>query len=578
MAESTRTSFSKTFQISCITWCMIFFMLPAKAQQKKDTSNTVFIEILGNDHAETFSKGDTQLTKLIRNVQLKQGTTTMFCDSAYMNLEANTVEAFGSVKIIQPGGTQVQSDYLRYIGNTKMAYLKGNVSLTDGKANLWCEELYYNTGTKIGNYEQGGTLQNESTTVSSNTGTYNVNTKEARFTGEVFVTDPQYNVTSDDLSYNTQTKISQFFAPSIITSDKSEVRTSNGTWDGTNQIAHLVSRSSVQNEAQYIEADKIDYNKKSGLGHAEGRVVSIDTTQKTTLFCGIADYNERSRKLKAFIKPVMRKMNGKDSLFIRADTFFSAPVPKPVDTLKNKQATIKGQKGKPGSPVNPAAPGTENQKKRKSKAALPEKGMTMSVTDTADADSTAPRYFIAFHHVLIFSDSMQGRCDSLSYSMQDSTMRMMYAPVAWFRQSQVTGDTILMFMDSSKLKRVYIPNNALIISRSGPVKANMFDQVQGKTLTGNLVNNTMHDMLVWPNAESIYYPKDEKGAYLGVDQSQSEKMRVLFKDEGISRIILEQEVKQTMSPLTKINITDMRLSRFKWLDDIRPKSLSELFE
>lgn len=555
--------------MSCIFGCMMFFVSICMAQ-KSDTTN---VNILHSNVGGGLVKGDTQLFRLVGDVQLEQNGTLMYCDSAYINQNANNVEAFGNVKIVQPGGTQVQSDYLRYIGNTKKAYLRGNVSLTDGKSNLWCEELYYDVGTKIGNYEQGGTLQTETTTVSSNAGTYDVKSKDARFKGEVYVTDPKFEVTSEDLGYNTQTKLVTFFAPSIVTSEKSILRTSNGTWDGQNEIAHFISRSSIVNDDQYIEGDKLDYNKKTGLGHAEGKVIVIDTTQKTTLYAGIADYNGKSKKMKAYIKPVMKQMNGNDSLFIRADTFFAAPVPKPIDSI-SQQKMAKIIKADPGK--------SRRQKKRDKNAGNTENMATVQLVEdttmSGQNDSTIKRYFIGYHNVRIFSDSLQGKCDSIRYSQEDSTLRMMGSPVAWFRKGQVTGDTILAYMDSGKVKKIYIPNNALLISQSGPDKAQMYDQVQGKTLTAFLVNNAIDRAIVWPNAECIYYTKDEAGAYLGVDQAQSERMKVFFKKEGMDRILFEQEVKHTLSPLTKVNISEMKLSRFQWLDTLRPKKLSELFE
>jgi hypothetical protein len=209
---------------------------------------------------------------------------------------------------------------------------------------------------------------------------------------------------------------------------------------------------------------------------------------------------------------------------------------------------------------------------RKAKKAVPVQASTEPPADTA-----APRYFIGFHHVRIWSDSLQGVCDSIAYLPRDSVMKMMGSPVAWSRESQITGDTLLLFMDSSRVRRLFVPANALLVSRSGPEKAQLYDQVQGKTLTAYFKNNKVDHMVVFPAAESIYFPKDEHGAYLGVNQAESERMKVFFKDDEISRIIFEQEVKQKMSPLTKVSLPAMRLSRFQWLEERRPKSREELF-
>ena len=542
-----------TIQLVVLLFINFCIITVSYAQNPKDTSSKLNIEILPSNgtNLQYVQTDSGAMNKLINNVQLRQGDTYMYCDSAYINLAKNNMQAFGNVRIVQPGGTQVESDYLRYTGNTKKAYLRGNVALTDGKANLWSEDLYYDVGTKVGTYHQGGTLQNEETTLSSDKGMYNARTKDSRFTGEVYVTDPRYNVVSDDLAYNTATEVVKFLAPSIVTNDKSELKTSSGTWDAKKKIGHFTSRSSLQDNAQYIEADKMDYDRNTGFGIAVGNVISIDTGQKLTLYSGHAQYNEITKKLYATQNPVMKKMNGEDSMFIRADTFFAAPVIKKDTIVKD---TTKKKIGK----------------------------NTVETTNTelneSNNDSAVKRYFIGYHHVLVFSDSMQAKCDSISYSQADSTMRLMYDPIAWSRGSQITGDTIILYVDNSSLSKIYVPNNAFLVSQSGPEKAQLFDQVQGKTLTGYFENNNIREAVIYPSSEAIYYSKDDKDAYLGVDETSAEKMRVVFENKQISKIHQYQEVKHKMTPMQQAISGSYRLARFKWLADERPKSVRELFE
>jgi lipopolysaccharide export system protein LptA len=522
-----------------------------------DTSKNTTVNILFARAANGTQTDSGTIQKLIDSVVLQQGANLMRCDSAYLNLQTNNLEAFGNVTITQPGGTQVASDYLRYMGNKKLAYLKGNVALTDGRNSLWSEDLTYDVGTRTGVYNNGGTLQSDTTTVSSNEGTYNLNSKDARFKGEVYISDPKYNVTSDDLGYNTETKLVRFFGPSIVTNEKSELRTSNGTYDSKLEIAHFISRSSIRNVSQYIEADTLDYNKPTGWGIARGKVIAIDTQNHSTMWSGYASYNEISRKLFARIKPVLRDANGKDTLYIAADTFYSAP---------EKQLALNALTVKDSSGIKTTR---GNKKKTTIAAATPIE---------PPADTTAPRYYIGFHHVRIWSDSLQGRCDSIAYLPHDSVMKMMGKPVAWSRESQITGDTLLLYLDTSRIKRLFVPSNALVVSRTGPAKAQLYDQVQGKTLTAFFKNNKVDYMIVFPAAESIYYPKDDQGRYLGVSQAEAERMKVYLKDNKIHRILLEQEPKQKMTPLDKANLPTMRLSRFQWLEEKRPKGKQELFD
>ena len=173
---------------------------------------------------------------------------------------------------------------------------------------------------------------------------------------------------------------------------------------------------------------------------------------------------------------------------------------------------------------------------------------------------------------------MQAVCDSISYSVKDSVLKMMGKPVAWSRASQITGDTILLYTDSTQLRRLFVPVNAIVVSRSGPEKAKLFDQVQGKSLTAYFDSGKIEHMVVFPAAETIYFPKDDNGAYLGVSQAQSERMKIYFQNGNIHRIIFEQEIKQTMTPIQQANLPAMRLSRFQWLESKRPASKAELFK
>ena len=630
-----------------------------------DTSN-VPIHI-DNMQTMTVIKTDSgEFTWFRFNVVLRQGSDTLYCDSALQNNTTKNFEAFSDVRIAQAGGTHGTSDYLKYTSAKKEALMRGNVQMTDGKNRLTCAELTYDLGPKIAIYDNGGKLYNDSTTVTSRWGEYNIQNKEAKFKGNVVVTDTQYQIRSEDLMYNTETKITNFFARSEVKRDsgRSVLVTSDGWYDGKNGIAHFKGISSIWNDGQYLESDSLlNYDKLTGYGyaygrvapadtvHPYGRVISIDTAHHSTMYCGHAEYHKAERTLLATIRAVLVQVNGKDTLYIRADTFYSAPMVKSrkskVESRKSKagslqlavdsshlavgnlppdatkhipgDTTIKipgdamsraiadsvMQKAKSDSlakikqdaaddalkPVvssrfhvptskeyttKEVVPQKLKKKKRKKERTMEERSIIKDTT-AATADTTAPLYFIGYHHVLIFSDSMQGKCDSVCYTRADSLIRMMYNPIVWSHKSQITGDTILMQLDSGTLRKMYVPNNALLVSQSGPERAHLFDQIQGKTLTAYFKNNTISELIVKPDAESIYYNKDDKGYYLGVSQSTSDRIFTWFEDQKIKKIKFDVDAHITDTPLEKADLPEMKLSKFKWLMDQRPKSKEELF-
>ena len=555
-------------------FCLCCLLAGQTVYAQKDTADKITIHILRN-RVVTFTHTDTgDYFRFIGDVVMQQGTDTLYCDSLYQNKTTNILQAFSNVRIAQADGTQGMCEYLQYVSAKKEALMLGNVELTDGKNRLWCDELTYNLGTKVGEYNNTGTLQADSTIVTSNRGVYNVKSKDAHFYGNVIVKDPQYHTKSQDMLYNTGTKMTKFFAPSLVVGDSGRtiLQTSSGYYDNENGIAGFDKPSSVWYDGKYIEADSLYYNKKQGLSYAYGHVIAVDTEHHSTLYCGKTIYYTRKRVMWALIKPVLQTANGKDTLYVRADTFYSAPVlkakpgKKPAMVADSVAAPVKAN----------TVTAKEDKKGRKKKK---EPGVAkVAVDDTAVADSTAPLYFCGYHHVRIFSDSLQGVCDSIVYTETDSTIRMIYSPIVWARKSQVTGDTIMMTLDSNKINSIYVPNNAFVVSLSGPDQSNMYDQVQGKTLKGLFKNNEITDLNVFPNSEAIYYAKDDSGAYIGVSQAKSERMRIFFNDQKITRILFTRDVHQTLTPLQKADLPNTRLNRFRWIPERRPMSKEELFD
>jgi len=86
------------------------------------SDSTKFIKIIAADkfrRVKQDSAGDLNL--LIGHVQLKQENTLFSCDSAVQNILTNTIEAFGNIHINDGDTVHTYSQYLKYLGNTKIA-------------------------------------------------------------------------------------------------------------------------------------------------------------------------------------------------------------------------------------------------------------------------------------------------------------------------------------------------------------------------------------------------------------------------------------------------------------------------
>jgi lipopolysaccharide assembly outer membrane protein LptD (OstA) len=167
----------------------------------------------------------TSLETIAGSVIIKEGLTRFYCDSAVIDRRTNTMEAFGNIHINDNDSIHTYSQYLRYVGGERMAYLKKKVKLTDNKGTLFTEELEYNLGTHIGQYKNGGRIVNGKTTLTSQDGVYYADTKDVYFKKDVHLVDPKYDIRSDSLLFNTQTQIATFIAPTRIISKEGRIDT-----------------------------------------------------------------------------------------------------------------------------------------------------------------------------------------------------------------------------------------------------------------------------------------------------------------------------------------------------------------
>jgi lipopolysaccharide export system protein LptA len=209
---------------------------------------------------------------------------------------------------------------------------------------------------------------------------------------------------------------------------------------------------------------------------------------------------------------------------------------------------------------------------------------SIAVTLAPTKDSTI-RYILGFHHVRIFSDSLQAVADSLYYSEKDSIFRLFYNPIAWSNGNyQVTGDTMFIYTKNKKANRMYVFENALSINKVG---RNFYNQLKGTTINSYFKDGEVDFVRSKGNAESIYYTQDDNKAYTGVNKAHADIIDMIFaikppdsagKSGGreLNRVVLRSDAEGSFIPIRKIDFDEMRLRGFRWQEERRPKSKLEL--
>jgi lipopolysaccharide export system protein LptA len=502
------------------------------------------VEILNYTKRLTFQtvNDTTKLTIISGDVKLRQGNTLFYCDSCVMNNNANTFEAWGKgkqVHINDSDTANIYSNHLLYYTQKKLAYLDGNVKMTDGKGVLTTPNLEYDMETNIGIYKNGGKVVNDKTVLTSQEGWYYADMKDVYFKKNVKLKDPAYDIITDSLLYNTQSKTTRFIAQTLITDTSGrEITTKEGFYNQETKQAEFGRRPIIKDKKTTIIANTVSQN--DSIYKAEGNAIVIDSANGTTIIGGLIYQNKKTEAILATRRPLMILKQENDSTFVAADTLFSARLTDRFGMDSIVVDTVKGIK--------------------------------MAVMDPKDS---ANRYFEAYRNVRIFNDSLQAVGDSCFYSFKDSVFRLYKDPVVWAQQNQVTGDTIYLYTKNKKADKVEAFENGFMVNR---LDAEIYNQIKSTRIDGWFVDGNIDSVRAKGFAECIYYIQDEDSAYTGINESHCDIIDIYFEQKELDKVVFRSSVTGTIWPMRQKTPGEMKLPNFRWLEERRPKTKYEMYE
>jgi len=555
---------------------------------KKPSDTTVragkTIQILSADRYN-FQNLDTgsQFVSLGGHAIVQQERTTFSADSIVLNQKINTLEAIGNVHINDADSIHTYAQYLRYVGKEKKAYLNKQVKLTDGKGILTTEDLVYDVQLKTGTYLFGGKVVNGKTVLTSREGYYYGDTRDVYFKNKVVLTEPDTKIYTDTLLYNLNTGKSTFVSPTKIKNGSRTITTTDGFFDTKTKKGSFNKRTSIDDSTYTFAADKATIDEQTGLSEYMGNATyrSKDSAKGYDLIAGNIKVNKPAGSILATEKPLLLIKQLRDTTFISADTLYTnklslllktrnipaireqlQPLNPPKKTKDSLLSANDSKIGKDSLVLQKLQ--NDSVKTALSKNKLPNK---------VAIDTNNDRFFEAYYHVKVFSDSVQAVCDSLFYSLGDSVMRLFYSPVVWNNNNQIKGDTMYMLLENRRPERLLVYENALSIQKLSP---NYFNQVKGNSINAFFEKGKMDQIRARGSAEAVYYGVDERNKYVAVNRSTCDVIDVYFekkKDNNMpQRILLRNNLKGVAYPMGQVNHHELRLRGFEWLEEIRPKS------
>lgn len=497
-----------------VLYILLLFLMGLNISAQEKSKTIVYIE--HSDEADYDDNLGKNVQRLIGNVVIRQDSSYYYSDSAYFYEDTKSFKGFSNVHVIMNDSVDMYGDRMEYNGNTRFLEMFDNVILKDDSTVLTTQYMTYDRVQHLASYPNHGVITRNDKKLVSLKGYYRDDLKEMYFRTDVVVTMPDYKMLTDTLVYNTDSEMMYFFGPSTIYNKKNTLFGNYGYYDANKEIVYLDKRATLANQEQTITSDTMLYEKSIGHAKAFSDVIMTDKTRKSLI---LGQYSEMWEKRgKGFVTDSLILINHeqKDSLYMHGDSLYF-------------------------------------------------------YFDTVTHQTTR---FQVFYNVRFYRIDIQGKCDSLEYSVADSTVRMRHLPVLWTQGSQMTSDSINIVVNNNHIDSVLLHPNAFIIQQDS---IEGYNQIKGKTIVAYFKDNELHHVFNDGNAETVYWLREEDGSSIGINFSKSVSMDIGVENNKIVRITYFKKTDEVLYPEDEVEESQRYLKSFQWQEELRPTDKNDIF-
>lgn len=462
---------------------------------------------------------------LVGNVHFQYSGYDMYCDSAVYYKERNYVKAYGNVHINKKGKLNLFCDSLWYDGEAEKAWLWSKVRARDQEYKLTTDSLIYNSKTDEASYRRGGIVESidGKERLTSKIGYFYPSSKRFNFKDSVRYRAEDVQMKTDTLLFAYANKKVEFFGPTDIFTDSTYIYCEAGYYFSDKQAGRLRKFAKIEKDGRFVYADTLELDGKKDLAIGRGNVCVEDSTDKLYLLGEYLYQNDSTKRMFLTRNAVAIKGQKEDSLFIHADTLFSL-----ADSANN----IKSIRANYG--------------------------------------------------VRIFHPDIQGKSDSLIYNKAEGYMRMLTEPILWANKGELKGDTIDVFLSDSSIEKAHLYYGASAIFEVDSGK--YYNQMAGKELFAYFDSNEMYLAEIIGNAQTIYFPEQEKKTdstvvfeRTGMNRLYAAKLKVYLDSNEVTGVTYFEQPDGKIYPINRLNKEEQFIPNFKFNPALRPKSQYDLF-
>jgi lipopolysaccharide export system protein LptA len=397
---------------------------------------------------------------------------------------------------------QVKGDSLvgRTIDGEMIREVYGNVVVTQGNVIITCNQanqyISRNEAELIGNV----VLKQDSLTITTSKGFYYGDQKESVSDTAVRLEDGKVTLTAKRGRYNFDAHRA-FFQDSVKLRDSVSVLTSDSlTYYRDENRMVAISNVTIIDTASSIMADSLEHFRKTKVTYAYHNIKAINRENHLIMFGDhLKDYPEQHYTV-VDKNPVLLQIDTTfihktDSLSI--DSEESSDSTMQIDSLLIKSRLMEAYRD------------------------------TLDYFKVTDSVSIVRGDFASTNNLTLYYKKAD---QIVTYKTADSTAQ----PYLWYENTQLTGDSVIIFLDHNRINYLQVNKEAYIISQNEDYH-NRFDQTSGDSVFMTFENSRLQKTNIWGNMFSIYYQYDGTKPN-GLTKSSAQNAIINFADNKVDEI------------------------------------------
>jgi lipopolysaccharide export system protein LptA len=377
----------------------------------------------------------------------------------------------------------------------------GNVTLTQGKVVITC--LSRNEAELIGNV----VVRQDSLTIKTEQGYYFGNSKTTKSVSGIVLDDQKVILSADSGEYFFN-QDRAFFETNVTLIDSVMTLTADElTYFQSDDRAIAIGNVKIRDEDNVITADTLDHFRNIKKSIADGHVKIVSYDNNTIIF---GDHLEDYAKKKY-------TLINENPVLLQIDTIYTAKEDS-VESFRIDSLIIKCE-------VMEGIRDTSNIFKAKDSVKII-RGDFASVND--------------------FTLYLKSDEKIITEKMSDEGDR----PILWYENSQLTGDSITIYLEENEIKSLDLNSNAFMLSQSKSYPER-FDQTSSNDLQMYFEESNIKRAVFEGSVFSIYYMFEDEEPN-GLTKSSAKAATILFIDNEVSEVRLYGSPTSEYHPENKV--------------------------